>query len=97
MKFRNVFANHIKFQVHRISFLDLVEVGVFVGVGNDGHRKLILTRVNNGQADAIDTNGTFLYGDVVLILVILEVKKPASFSIINFGTKNYKKKISGLT
>ena len=60
VKFRNVFANHIKFQVHRISFLDLVEVGVFVGVGNDGHAELVFFRIHNSQARTVDGDGSFL-------------------------------------
>lgn len=46
----DVFADNVEFEVHYTAFLDLVEIGMLVGVGNDRHLETVVLRVAYGEA-----------------------------------------------
>ena len=47
LTFGNVFANHIKLQIDLVSGLELVEVGVLVGIRDNGHTATVLGYIKN--------------------------------------------------
>src|SRR5690606_14127530 len=80
---RHVFTNDIEFEVNRVADLHLVEVGMFEGIGDDGYGKPIGLRVHDRQADAIDRDGSLLYGNVALRPIEPEGVKPAALLIVD--------------
>ena len=47
LAFGDVFANHIKLQIDLVSGLELVEVGVFVGIWDNGHSATVFGYIKN--------------------------------------------------
>lgn len=60
----DVFADNVEFEVHYTAFLDLVEIGMLVGVGNDRHLETVVLRVAYGEAYPVHGNRSFLYGHI---------------------------------
>ena len=56
-----ILAQHVEFQIYAVAGLELMEVGVVVGIGNDGYHKSIVVAGESGKADAIDADGTFFH------------------------------------
>ena len=47
LAFGDVFANHIKLQIDLVPGLELVEVGVFVGIRDNGHSATVFGYIKN--------------------------------------------------
>ena len=60
----DVFADDVELEVDDAADFDLVEVGVFVGVGDDGHLEAVILRVAYGEAHAVDRYRALLDGHV---------------------------------
>lgn len=56
---QNVFAYHVKLQVYFITLLEVLEVGVGPGEGDDGDVEGGFLDVEGGEADAVDGDGAF--------------------------------------
>jgi hypothetical protein len=55
----HIFADHIEFDIHFVAGKDSFYIRVFEGVGDDGDGEIFLFYVKEGEADAIEANGTF--------------------------------------
>ena len=62
----DVLADDVKFEVHHTALDNLVEIGMLMGIGYDGHLETAGLRIAHGEAHAVDRNGTFLDRRVTL-------------------------------
>lgn len=60
-----VFSKNVKLDVYNGAWLEVVEVGVLIGVRNDGNRKLATLGVYHRETDTIDRNGSLWNSEVV--------------------------------
>src|SRR5690606_16319730 len=74
----NIFTYDIKFEIDLTPHLELVEVGMFIGIGNNRNRKAAFERIEAGQARPVDRDRSFFHRDVSLSSIISKVKYPAA-------------------
>ena len=86
LAFGNVFANHIKLQIDLISGLELVEVGVFVGIRDNGHTATVFGYIKNSQAGSVDTQRSFFDNEILVFGRKLKVKQPTAALVFNANT-----------
>lgn len=55
----NVFSDDVEFDIYLASGNDGLDIGMFIGIGNDGYVEFLLFDVKDGQADAVDGNRAF--------------------------------------
>ena len=72
-----VFSDDVKFDIDNGSLLDVLEVGMFVGIRDNGNREGVFLRIADSEACAVDSDGSFFYGQIslvrhLLIVLILE-------------------------
>ena len=84
----DILANDVKLDVHTASHLEGMEVGVLVGVGDDGHLEGIVRRVAHRQAHPVHRHRTLVHGQVsatrhLSVKRIFEGEVPASLRIVD--------------
>ena len=81
----DVFSDYIAFQIYRVSGFAFTEIRVRVGVRDDGDFSDAIFPRSDGQADAVDSDGTF--GDDVARSVFgnLHAEPPAIAFALQFG------------
>ena len=62
MQAADVFAQDVEFKIDLRSYLYVVEVGVFVGKGNDAHLERVGRGFAYGAAYAVDGDGDLVEG-----------------------------------
>jgi len=80
-----IFTNHVKFKVDAVAWLYLLQVGVFIGVGNDGHGKPVVDQIECCKADAIDADAPFFNEQMSKLSWILEGVEPAPVLVFHSG------------
>ena len=83
-----VFAQDIKFDIHNSSCLYPVEIGVLVGIGNNGYRKSIVSGIANSKTDSVHTYGTLFDSHIALqghslVKIVFESITPAPIGFFN--------------
>src|SRR5258706_2476397 len=61
--------------------MNSIRIRMLVGVRNDGNGETMVTRIETGQAYAINGNGSFFNGYVVRFRIVFKIKKPTSVVI----------------
>ena len=89
---RYVLADDVEFDVDCRAYLYVTEIGVLEGIGDDGHTERIGGGIAHGKADAVDTHGTFLHGDISLTrhfggYVIAEFEIAAAVHLLDVGAQ----------
>ena len=87
---RNVFPDDVKLDVHNRSHLDVLEVGMLKGVGNDAHLKGVRCGTAHGKAYAIDGYAPLVHGEIAMRHVcglhrIAEGKLETSLLVLHIG------------
>jgi hypothetical protein len=72
----DVFANDIKLKVYLIPNFQFMEVGMLIGIRDDGHRKFPVFGIEAGKASAVDRNGTLLNCYISDVGIKREIKNP---------------------
>lgn len=90
----NVFANNVEFDVYLLSRFQFLYIGVLHRIRNNCYRKAIFCNIENGEADAIQTNRSFLnnqlskirvYPKAVLVAPVFVFNRNACRRIINMA------------
>ena len=55
----DVFSENITFKIHSVAGLAVAEIGVFVGVGDNGDFDAAIVPAGYGETDAVDGDGAF--------------------------------------
>ena len=81
----------VKLKVHHGAFNDVVEVGEFVGVGDDGDLEAVALAVAYSKAGAVDGDAALLHGDIAFachrwVNVVVEGVIPAAVGLAHTGT-----------
>ena len=60
----NVLADDVELDVDERAGVDVVEIGVLEGVGDDAHLESVLGGVTHGETDTIDSDATLIDGEI---------------------------------
>ena len=63
----HVLAQDVELDVNDRPNLDITEIGILSGIGNDSHLKTIVRRLTYGQRNAVHGDATLVYGDVTTL------------------------------
>ena len=63
----HVLAQDVELDVNDRPNLDITEIGILSGIGNDGHLKTIVRRLTYGQRNAVHGDAALVYGDVTTL------------------------------
>ena len=80
----DIFPDHVEFQVDDTTGKDGLDVGMFEGIGDNGHAEFCLLYIKKGQADPIEANGAFFDNKVTEFFGKPEVKFPAAIQVFPF-------------
>lgn len=83
----DIFSNNIELYINFLSGGEGLEVGMFPGIGNNGHGEGVCLRSDDGEADSIDANGSFVYYYLFGRVGELKVKIPGSAGCLYFFTE----------
>ena len=83
--FGDVFSEYIELEVHHASLFKILEVGMLVGVWNNGHREGAIAGIDYREADAIYANGALLDGDISFQGIVVEGEYFAAIHVGNIG------------
>lgn len=81
--FVQILTENVKFEVHLIPDFECMEVGMFVGVGNDGHREVAGSRIHDGQTDPVHANRTLVDHQVAEFGGEGKVKHPGTVDVFD--------------
>ena len=87
----NVFAQDVKFDVDGGAYLDVLEIGVFHGIGDDGDLEGIVRGIAYGERNAVDRHATLVDGKVassghLLVVFIFKGEILAAVRVLDVGT-----------
>ena len=77
----DVLAENVELDVDDGARLEIVEVGDFVGVGDDGDGEMAFVGIHHRETHAVDGDGALRHGDVAALGVVGEVVTPAAVVI----------------
>ena len=95
---RHVFAEDVKLEVDDGADLDVFEVGILLGVGDDADGDVafaaLYIRFAGGEADAVDGDGAFVHaeisaGDHLFGGVVFKAVVPASIGFVGVNTNGF--------
>lgn len=84
-QFRQIFADNVEFEIDEVAGLEVLKIGVFKGVWNDGNGKPIFGRLHHRQTDAVDTNRAFVHQNPALAGRIFQLEIPAPVPVFDSG------------
>ena len=84
-KSRNIFSNHIEFQVDQAAGLDGLHIGMSERIGYDGHVKAGSFYIEDGEADAVEADGAFFDDEAGEFFREFETEFPAAVQVFSFG------------
>src|SRR5690554_2759843 len=79
----DVFPHNIKFQVDRITRLQLVKIGMLESIRNNGDGKSSRPGIKTGETGTVNGNRAFFYSYIATPGIKGKIKYPASISGLN--------------
>ena len=80
----DIFADHIEFEVDLTTGSDGLHIGMFEGIGNDGHVEPGFFYIEDGKADAVEADGAFFDDEVGEFFGKFQPELPASVHFLSF-------------
>src|SRR5687767_15815138 len=74
----NIFAQDVKFKVHGIAGLQVLDIGMPVSIGYDGDGKGIVADIKYGEADAVEADGAFFHDERSKFRLEADAVQPAA-------------------
>ena len=83
-----ILAYDVELEVHHGAYLEVVEVGVLEGVGNDAYLEGVFRGAAYGEGDAIDGDAALVHAEVaaahhVLAALVLEGELPGALLVVD--------------
>ena len=93
---RHVFAEYVELDIHHRTGLDILEIGVLLGVGDNTNGDIAFVAFDvgfaDGEADAVDGDRTFVHAEIAALhhlagAVVLEPVVPTAVCFMGVDTR----------